>query len=110
MNTPELHHAREIAEKHFGINAVASYLDSEWGGTFRLNSGNDQNYILKIAPDFVDPSRTDLEISALLHLESHERPFNHSKIIRTTDGAVSGDTDFGTARIYTWIDGRLWSW
>ena len=101
-------HAVELARTHFGMDATATELASEWGGTFRLATEGGTQYILKVAPDHVEEGLTDLELSLIRHLATSDLDLRIPHIHKAIDGKDLQVTPFGRARLYSWIEGRLW--
>ena len=105
--TPE--DARAVARQYWGINAFATILKSEWGGTFNLTADTGEAYILKVAPSHLEALRIELEAEAVEHISKRKPHVSFPNIVRSNEGSIIQDTPFGKARIYTWIEGRLWS-
>ncbi len=60
--------ARELARRHFGLEANARELASERDQNFLMTAGDGTNSVLKIANPAEDPAILDLQNQAMLHL------------------------------------------
>ena len=100
---------RELLLTHYHIRGDITTLDSEWGGTFRITAPGGESYLLKIAPGSVKNARTLMEISVIDKLDKCQLPVAIPRIIRTVTSTTYIETDHGIARLYNWIEGRLWN-
>jgi len=100
--------AQQIALEHYNIVCTVSRLESEWDSTFKMASSNGNAYLLKIAPQHVDESRTELEIAVISHLMGTDIKVAFPSLIPSKGGNLSIETEYGVARMYEWVHGRLW--
>ena len=100
--------AQDIAARFWHINGLATRLSSEWGGTFRITA-DDTFYLLKIAPSHLSEARISLEVAAVKHLTSTLKELRCPHIMPSIHGEDVVHTEYGAARMYSWIVGRLWS-
>ncbi len=100
--------AQDIASRYWHIVGTAIALSSEWGGTYRITT-SDNTYLLKIAPSHLSEERISLEVAVVKHLSSSLKTLKCSQLISSLDGEDLVQTEFGAARMYSWIEGRLWA-
>jgi len=105
--------AKNIALNLFGINGKASVLAGELDFNFKIATNSD-NFILKISRPNVDKKLIELQAELLDHIAKSDFGINAPVVIKSIEGnTISRISDaYGNdrlVRIYTWIDGRLWS-
>ncbi len=105
--------AENIALDLFAINGNARVLPGELDFNFKITT-NSGNFILKIGRPDVDKKFIEFQAKLLGHISLSDFGINAPGIITNIEGnTVSRITDaYGIerlVRLYTWIDGRLWS-
>jgi Ser/Thr protein kinase RdoA (MazF antagonist) len=105
-------HALTLVREHYGISARATRLTGERDENFRLTTGDGPEYVLKIANAAEDPSETDFQNEALLHIEKTDDAVPCPRVVRDRAGKTGFRfiDECGTARtgrILTFLPGRL---
>ena len=103
-----IRHAEQIVLDHYGCACTSIRLESEWGMTFRISAENGTYFLLKVSPDHVDKSRAELEIATISHLMQSDIKMAFPRLVESVEGNLSVKTGFGLARMYHWVEGRLW--
>lgn len=111
-NPVPLGQAVAIVRERYGLEADATRLTGERDENFRLTPRDGTEYVLKIANAAESAAATDLQIAALLHIESVESELPVPRILRTREGddRVRFEDASGverTARILSYLPGRL---
>ena len=105
-------HASELLLEHYGLQGSVEPRDSERDQNFLLQTSVGDRYVLKIANSAEPESITDLQVAALIHLEESELAARVPKVVRTIDGQTrirvqADDGQFHTARVLSWLPGKL---
>jgi Ser/Thr protein kinase RdoA (MazF antagonist) len=113
--TPQLADSEilQMMREHYGLDVQLKTLLSERDQNLRLRCADGRQFVLKIANAAEDPLATDLQIKALLYLESYlesnDCPINVPRILRTVDGkthlSVTSDSAQHIARVATYVAG-----
>jgi 4-aminobutyrate aminotransferase-like enzyme/Ser/Thr protein kinase RdoA (MazF antagonist) len=103
--------AQDAASRYWNINGTATALSSEWGGTFLITTEHraGKNFLLKIAPTHLREGRIRLEVAVVKHLSSLLKELWCPELISSIHGEDIAHTEFGDARMYSWIEGKLWA-
>jgi hypothetical protein len=104
--------ALAVARERYGLEADATRLTGERDENFRLTLPDGTEYVLKIANSAESAAATDLQVAALLHIESTEAELPVPRILRTPEGDDQVRFEDGagverTARILSYLPGRL---
>ena len=98
--------AQALAARHFGVHGAASALAGERDCNVRLTADGAPGWMLKIIHPDEDPEVTDLQTTALRHLEERAPELTVSRVVapyaaraRLRSGQRCG------LRLTTWIDG-----
>ena len=105
--------ARTLVREHYGFEGRATRLTGERDENFRLTADDGTEHVLKIANAAEDPAETEFQNEALLHIEASGLPC--PRVVRDRTGATHiRFVDEGgakrTARILTYLPGRLLGW
>jgi Ser/Thr protein kinase RdoA (MazF antagonist) len=104
--------ALALVQRHYGFEASATRLTGERDENFRLTVNDGREYVLKIANPAEDAAESDLQVSALLHIEKRDPALPCPRVLRDRTGGTlvrfldEGEAD-RTARILTFLPGRL---
>ncbi len=101
---------RDIARRHYGLDASVAPLVSERDQNWRLSAATG-DFVLKIANAAEDPAVTDFQIRALAHLAREPRSAPPvPRVCPTRDGAdrleLAREGATHVARLVTWLPGR----
>src|SRR5690554_185185 len=101
--------ASQIALQHFNIHAKATELNSYADENFLLETDSGEKFLLKISKEN-DRELLDFQVQLLKHLSKKELPFLITSTVLDKDGnALTDISNNKTARLLTWIPGRLWA-
>lgn len=101
--------ASQIAKDHFNINAKATKLEGYEDENFMLETNSDEKFLLKISKE-ADVERLDFQVKMLGHLAKKDLPFYITKTILNKDQEpLSKIAATQTARLLSWLPGRLWA-
>ncbi len=101
--------AKKIAAEFFNIDAEATKIDGYIDDNFQLKNASNENFLLNISSE-KNISQLDFQVEILKHLSTKNLPFSISKVIENKNGIlISEVSDNTTARLLTWLDGRLWA-
>ena len=105
--------AETITLELYGIKGTASPLPGELDMNFRIESQN-ESYILKISRPDIDDQYIDFQQKILEYLEKEGETILSPRIIKNISkkslSYITDDHDnVRKVRLYSWIDGRLWS-
>ena len=106
-----LQQAVDIARDHYDLNVTAKELLSERDQNFLLKQHDGKRFVMKIANAIEDPLATDLQIQALLHIQTGaDALITTPTVQRTAAGAYSLTAEFDgqshVVRIVSYLDGR----
>lgn len=109
MSKTTAHQASQIAKEHYNITAKATKLEGYVDENFLLKTASDEKFLLKVsAADNKD--QLDFQIKILEHISHKNLPFKCSEIIADQDGNLFTEVSHEkSARLLTWIPGRLWA-
>lgn len=101
--------ASQIALQHFNIQAKATELNSYADENFLLETDSGEKFLLKISKEH-NRQQLDFQVQLLEHLSKKELPFHITRTVLDKDGNALADiSDDKTARLLSWIPGRLWA-
>jgi Ser/Thr protein kinase RdoA (MazF antagonist) len=86
--------AVEIARRYFGVTASARLLSSERDQNFHLSGTDGHEYVLKITNSAEEPSVTNLQTKALLHIARTSPDLPVPRLFRTKDGEEEAALEF----------------
>ncbi|MDH3693027.1 MAG: phosphotransferase, partial [Gammaproteobacteria bacterium] len=102
--------AKIIAYDVFGIQGVFSPLQSERDQNIRIQCGNSESYVLKIANPAEDTSVLAFQTAALQHIANQDPTLPVPRVCRTTSGedtwAITHDGQKHVVRLLTYLDGQ----
>lgn len=102
--------AAELLRQHFEIEGLIESQDSERDRNFLVRQASGQEHLLKISNSAEDEQVTDLQTTALLHLETAHPDIPVPRAIPATNGAtqvraLADDGRTHTIRLLTWLPG-----
>ena len=105
--------AAEIAQNGYGLKGEIVPLPGELDFNFKISSKN-ENYILKVSRPEVSPEFIDFQMQLLNHISNNQNEILSPKVLPDLRGnslSTMCDTDGNIrfVRLYSWIDGRIWS-
>jgi len=105
--------AESIANELYGIRGTASPLPGELDMNFLLRT-TDSKYILKVSRPDIDDEYIDFQQSILQHIGSVSMEINAPHIYadlknRKLSSIIDENGIERKVRLYSWIEGRLWS-
>ena len=101
--------ASKIASEHFNISAESSKLDGYLDENFLLKTTSDEKFILKISSK-ENQEQLDFQIQILNHLSTKKHAVSLSEVVPNKDGKqLTKLQNNKTARVLTWLSGRLWA-
>jgi Ser/Thr protein kinase RdoA (MazF antagonist) len=114
-DTPALSDAAAItiAREIYGLDVTVRSLVSERDQNFQMRSAEGLQYVLKIANTAEDPTVTDFQIEALLHIADYVKkngtPISAPEVLLTRDGKTHTIIDLDgashVARVVSYVDG-----
>ncbi len=101
--------ASQIAKEHFNITVEAIKLDGYVDENFMLTTASDEKFLLKISSE-ENREQLNFQIKILEHLSNKNLPFQASKIIVDKEGnSLAEVSEDKSARLLSWVPGRLWA-
>ncbi|AFL81115.1 4-aminobutyrate aminotransferase family protein [Aequorivita sublithincola DSM 14238] len=101
--------ASKIAFEHFNITAKASKLDGYVDENFLLKTGSNEKFLLKISSE-ENSEQLDFQVEILKYLSTKEHAVSLPEVVSNNEGnSLSKFQNNKTARILTWLPGRLWA-
>ncbi len=101
--------ASRIASEHYNLNSEASKLDGYVDDNFLLKTSETDKYLLKISSE-ENKNQLDFQIQRLKYLSDKKLPFQTSNVIANKNGkSLTEILNKKSARLLTWIPGRLWA-
>jgi len=101
--------ASQIVREHFQIEAQATELHSYDDLNFMMVSQTGEKFLLKLSQG-TDRDQLDFQLNLLDHLANVDMPVQLAKTLKTKNGnALIEYSDQITARLLSWIPGRLWA-
>jgi len=102
--------AAELLRQHFAIEGLIESQDSERDRNFLVRQASGQEHVLKVSNSAEDEDVTDLQTTALLHLERECPDIPVPRIVPATNGAMqvralADDGRTHTIRLLTWLPG-----
>ncbi len=105
--TPE--QASKIAKEHYNISAEASKLDGYIDENLLLKTTSGEKFILKISSE-EDGEQQDFQVQILKHLSDKKLDVSLSEVVPNKAGNPLTTLEKNrTARILSWLPGRLWA-
>ncbi|MDX1782716.1 MAG: phosphotransferase, partial [Aequorivita vladivostokensis] len=105
--TPE--QASKIAKEHYNISAEASKLDGYIDENFLLKTTSGEKFILKISSEKAG-EQLDFQVQILKHLSDKKLDVSLSEVVPNKAGKPLTTLEKNrTARILSWLPGRLWA-
>ena len=105
--------ASQIALQHFGLNVKAFALQGDEDENFKLTAENGKQYLLKISKAKTSERFLHFQNAILNHVASKAKTVNVSTIIVNNQGKaltpLTVSEEKRTARLFTWLPGRLWA-
>ncbi len=103
--------ADDLIQKHYGIAGEKLRLPSERDQNIRVRTGDDDEYLVKIANPNETREITDFQTQALLHVEAVDAGVPVPRVIRTLSGGteiefVGPDTRRRTMRVLSYLKGK----
>jgi len=100
----------ELLHQHFAIEGRIAPQDSERDRNFLVRHASGQEYMLKISNSAESEEITDLQTTALLHLERMYSDIPLPRVVPTKNGAnqaraIADDGRTHTVRLLTWLPG-----
>lgn len=109
MSKSSIEEISKIAFEHYGINAKITLLAGYEDENFLLKTSNGEQFLLKISSE-ENLEQLDFQIKILDHLSDKDLGFNTSKVIPNKEGKMLTNLPNNqTARLLTWLPGRLWA-
>ncbi len=109
MPDTTIQQASQIAKKHFDITAEATKLDGYVDENFLLTTLDDEKLLLKISSE-KNREQLNFQIKILEHLSHKNLLFETSKIVVDKNGNILAEvSDNKSARLLSWLPGRLWA-
>mgnify|MGYP000017608983 CR=1 FL=1 len=104
-----LEEVSKIAREHYNISAEVSKLDGYVDQNFLLKTPLAEKFLLKISSE-VDINQLDFQIQILKHLSTKELPVLLSEVVpNNKQKPLTLLPNNKTARVLTWLPGRLWA-
>ncbi|PVW17335.1 aminotransferase class III-fold pyridoxal phosphate-dependent enzyme [Marixanthomonas spongiae] len=105
--------ASQIVLEHYGFTVKASALQGDEDENFKVVSENGNTYLLKVAVTETDDRFLQFQTAVLEHLASKKTSCQFSEILLNKEGkpltsAIISE-EKRTARLLTWLPGRLWA-
>jgi len=102
--------AADLLRRHFAIQGQIESQDSERDRNFLVRQASGQKHVLKVSNSDEDEEITDLQTTALLHLEQEHPDIPVPRVVPATSGTtqVRAPADDGrthTVRLLTWLPG-----
>ena len=108
--------ASHITSEHYTIIAKATKLDGYVDENFLLKTESGNHFLLKISSDMSANSeeenqeQLDFQIQVLKHLSSKKLDVSLSEVVLNKEGnPLTSLQNNKTARVLTWLPGRLWA-
>ena len=104
----------KIVKKEYGIEGSASKLQGEIDINYKISTKDSQDYILKVSRPDSTAEYLDFQIKILKFINSKKKTLPIPKIVLNRKKKEISKIEDGygvkrTARLLTWIPGRLWS-
>lgn len=101
--------ASHIASEHYNISAEASKLDGYVDENFLLKTESGNHFLLKISSE-ESTEQLDFQVQVLKHLSNKKLDVSLSEIVPNKEGhQLTAVQTNKTARVLTWLPGRLWA-
>jgi 4-aminobutyrate aminotransferase-like enzyme/Ser/Thr protein kinase RdoA (MazF antagonist) len=101
--------ASEIAKSQFNLDVKATKLDGYDDVNFMLETEYNEKFLLKISKE-ENLEQLDFQVHLLKHIAKRELPFYTARAILDKDkNALSTIDSHQTARLLSWLPGRLWA-
>lgn len=116
MSKTTVSQASQIAKEHFNITAKATKLDGYVDENFLLTTGSDEKFLLKVSSHLSENSAEEnkeqliFQNKILEHLSHKNLSFQTSKVIADKEGnSLVEISNKKSARLLSWVPGRLWA-
>ena len=101
--------ASQIVKNHFNINAKATKLEGYVDENFMLENDSNEKFLLKVSNE-ENSEHLDFQVRILDHLAKKNLPFFTARTILDKDkNSLSKISSHQTARLLSWLPGRLWA-
>lgn len=101
--------ASKIVFEYFNIKVEASKLDGYVDENFLLKTDSNEKFLLKISSE-EDTKQQDFQVEILKYLSEKENTTNLSKVVSNKEGnPLTKLQNNKTAKLLTWLPGRLWA-
>ncbi|WP_410006939.1 aminotransferase class III-fold pyridoxal phosphate-dependent enzyme [Aequorivita nionensis] len=101
--------ASKIAQDHYNISAKTSKLDGYVDENFLLKTASGVKFLLKISSE-KDNEQLDFQVQILKHLSEKKLDVSLSEVVPNKKGnSLTSHQKNKTARVLTWLPGRLWA-
>ncbi len=111
LDTPppsySLEGAADIGRDVFGVDSVASALDSERDQNFRLDGTDGRSFVLKISNRADDRAAIEMQTLATLHIAAVDPELPVMQPVATIEGEHVIDIDGELVRLFTFLPGRM---
>jgi Putative homoserine kinase type II (protein kinase fold) len=106
--------AENILLELYGIKGSANELPGEVDFNFRINTENDEGFILKISRPEENEMELDFQIQLLNHLKSNNEDLIVPKAVKDKNGLflahfTDEENNRRSVRLFSWVEGRIWS-
>ena len=101
--------AAQIAKCHFNLDVKATKLEGYDDVNFMLETESNEKFLLKISTE-ENLEHLDFQVQLLKHIAKNNLPFYTARAILDKDrSALSTISPQRTARLLSWLPGRLWA-
>ena len=109
MHKTTTEEASQIAQEYYSISAKASKLDGYIDENFILKTSSGEKFLLKISSE-ENSEHLDFQIEILKHLSTKSLDISLSEVVPNKEGnLLTSIQNNKTARVLTWLPGRLWA-
>mgnify|MGYP003635235265 FL=1 len=109
MHKTTTEEASQIAQEYYSISAKASKLDGYVDENFILKTSSGEKFLLKISSE-ENSEHLDFQIEILKHLSTKSLDISLSEVVPNKEGnLLTSIQNNKTARVLTWLPGRLWA-
>ncbi len=101
--------ASKIVREHYNISAEASKLDGYVDENFLLKTESGNHFLLKISSE-ENSEQLDFQVQVLKHLSTKNLAISLSEVVSNKEGKpLTKLQNNKTARVLSWLPGRLWA-
>lgn len=109
MSKTTTEQASKIAFEYFNITAKASKLNGYVDENFLLKSASEEQFLLKISSE-ENIEQLDFQVEILKHISTKKHAVSLPEVVLNNKGnSLSKLQNNKTARVLTWLPGRLWT-